>query len=131
MRKGAGHVGIPPECDALPRGTASGPQPGSETSWRNAPQRRVSTQVLAWLAVAAVLLVCFGLLLGVAWTTQAIQPKLRQWAEERKQLDEEWSRLRTLRHQRGSCPRCARHLSERDWYFFPPTVVADQSEDDD
>jgi cell division protein FtsL len=90
----------------------------------------VSTEVLAWLAVSAVLLVCFGLLLGVAWTTQAVQPKLRHWAQERHELNEEWSRLRTLRHQRGECPRCATSLSEQDWYFIP-TVVVEASEDDD
>ncbi|HEY6422617.1 MAG TPA: hypothetical protein VIY28_05075 [Pseudonocardiaceae bacterium] len=75
----------------------------------------MSTQVLTGMAVVAVLLVCFGLLLGVAWTTQAVQPRLRQWAEERRQLDEEWSRLRTFRHRRSECPRCARRLTERDW----------------
>ncbi|HEY6424194.1 MAG TPA: hypothetical protein VIY28_13280 [Pseudonocardiaceae bacterium] len=90
----------------------------------------MSTEMLNWLAIVAVLLVCFGLLLGVAWTTQAVQPRLRQWAEERKQLDEEWSRLRSIRHQRGECPRCALHLSERDWYFAP-AVVAERPEDDD
>jgi uncharacterized paraquat-inducible protein A len=69
----------------------------------------VTIQVLG-----AVLLVCLGLLLGSSWTIQAVQPKLRQQAEERRRLNEEWSAVRTARRQRGECPRCGSPLSERD-----------------
>ncbi len=92
-------------------------------SWRT-PQRVVTTQVLA-----GVLLVCLGLLLGATWTTQALQPKLRRQAEERRLLNEEWSAVRTARRQRGKCPHCGCPLTERDWYFAPPP--AEDPPDDD
>jgi hypothetical protein len=79
--------------------------------------------------LSAALLVCLGLLLGATWTIQAIQPKLRQQAEERRRLNEEWSAVRTARQQRSQCPRCARALSERDWYFAP--ALAEDPPDDD
>jgi len=74
-------------------------------------------------------LVCLGLLLGGAWTIQAVQPKLRQQAEERRRLNEEWSAVRTAARQRGTCPRCATLLPEGDWYFAP-TRVEDPPDDD-
>ncbi|MDQ4032541.1 MAG: hypothetical protein M3332_09840 [Actinomycetota bacterium] len=40
--------------------------------------------------LGAVLLICLGLLLGTTWTPQALQPKLRRQAEERRRLNEEW-----------------------------------------
>ncbi len=82
-------------------------------SWRNAPQSAVTLQVLS-LVLAA----CLGLLLGAAWTTQALQPKLRQRADERRRLNEEWAAVRTSR-QRSQCPRCATpafEQSEQSWY---------------
>ncbi|MGH3787982.1 MAG: hypothetical protein ACRDRG_15845 [Pseudonocardiaceae bacterium] len=75
------------------------------------------------LVLGAVLLVCLGMLLGAAWTAQALQPKLRQQAEERRRLNEEWSAIRTARWQRGQCPRCAALLSEEDWYFDLPENI--------
>ena len=78
--------------------------------------------------LGAVLLVCLGILLGATWTTQALQPKLRRQAEERRRHNEEWSAVRTARRQRGKCPRCACPLTERDWYFAPP---AEDPPDDD
>ncbi len=95
--------------------------------WRDAPQSAVTLQASAWLG--AVLMVCFGLMLGATWTTQALQPRLRRQAEERRRLNEEWSAVRTARRQRGECPRCASPLSERDWYFAP-TPVEDPPDDD-
>ncbi|HEV7450860.1 MAG TPA: hypothetical protein VGO16_05635 [Pseudonocardiaceae bacterium] len=85
-------------------------------------------------AMAAVLLVCLGLLLGGTWTIQAVQPKLRRQAEERRRLNEEWSAVRTARRQRGECPLCSRLLSERDWYYYyyyyyAPTIVEDPPDD--
>jgi cell division protein FtsL len=79
--------------------------------------------------LGAVMLVCLGLLLGSTWTTQALQPKLRRQAEERRQLNEEWSAVRTAHEQRGKCPRCASLLTERDWYIAP-TIVEEPSDDD-
>lgn len=67
------------------------------------------------LLLGAVLLVCLGMLLGAAWTTQALQPKLRQQAQERRRLNEEWSAIRTVRQQRSQCPRCAAPLSEKNF----------------
>lgn len=84
-------------------------------SRRNAPRSVVTRQVLAWAVLGAVLLVCLGLLLGAAWTIQALQPKLRHQAEERRRLNEEWLAVRAARQQRGVCPRCASPLSEHDW----------------
>jgi hypothetical protein len=79
--------------------------------------------------LGAVLLVCLGLLLGTTWTTQALQPKLRQQAEERRRLDEEWSALHAARQQLSTCPRCGYALNKRDWYYAP-TVAEDLSDDD-
>jgi sulfite exporter TauE/SafE len=64
--------------------------------------------------LSGVLLVCLGLLLGMTWTIQALQPKLRRQAEERRRLNEEWSAVRMARWQRGECPRCGCPLSEWD-----------------
>lgn len=72
----------------------------------------------------SVLLVCLGMLLGTTWTTQALQPKLRRQAEERRRLNEEWAMLRTARRQRSGCPRCASPLPEWDWYYVP-TITED------
>ncbi len=93
---------------------AGGPWAGNDTSWRNAPQSAMTIQVLS-----AILLVCLGLLLGSSWTIQALQPRLRQQAKERRRLNEEWSALRIVRRQRGECPRCRSPLSPKDWYFSP------------
>ena len=79
--------------------------------------------------MAAVLLVCLGLLLGGTWTIQAVQSKLRRQAEERRRLNEEWSAVRTARRQRRECPRCSTLLSEGEWYFAP-TLVEDPPDDD-
>jgi len=89
----------------------------------------VTLQVLGWVLLGAALLVCLGLLLGWAWTTQALQPRLRQQAEERRRLNEEWLAVRTTRRQSGTCPRCATPLSEQDWYFGP-TLAEDPTDDD-
>lgn len=78
--------------------------------------------------VAGMLLVCLGLLLGASWTIQAVQPKLRRQAEERRRLNEEWSAVRTARRQRAECPHCATQLSERDWYYAP-TILEDPPEE--
>ena len=67
--------------------------------------------------LGAVILVCLGLLLGASWTIQAVQPKLRRQAEERRRLNEEWLAVRTARQQQDECPRCATSLIERDWYY--------------
>ncbi|HZA15644.1 MAG TPA: hypothetical protein VE645_01895 [Pseudonocardiaceae bacterium] len=89
----------------------------------------MTMQALGWVALGAVLLVCLGLLLGTSWTTQALQPKLRHQAEERRRLNEEWSAVRTARRQRGKCPRCDSALSEQDWYIAP-TLIEDLPDDD-
>ncbi|MGH4004951.1 MAG: hypothetical protein ACRDSO_12680 [Pseudonocardiaceae bacterium] len=79
--------------------------------------------------LGGMVLVCLGLLLGVAWTTQAFQPKLRRQAEERRRLDEEWSAVRTARRQLSECPRCGSPLSKQDWYD-QSTIVPERPDDD-
>jgi hypothetical protein len=81
------------------------------------------------MAAGAGLLVCLGLLIGASWTTQALQPKLRRQAEERRRLNAEWSAVRTARRQRSKCPHCASPLSDQDWYYTT-TLVADPLDDD-
>jgi hypothetical protein len=83
--------------------------------------RRNASLTIA-IMVAATLLVGLGLLLGATWTTQALQPRLRRQAEERRKLNEEWAAIRTTRHQQGECPRCASPLSEQDWHFAPTAM---------
>ncbi|MGH3547935.1 MAG: hypothetical protein ACRDQU_07430 [Pseudonocardiaceae bacterium] len=79
--------------------------------------------------LSAVLLVCLGMLLGATWTIQALQPRLRRQAEERRRLNQEWLAVRTAHRQRGDCPRCGSPWSERDWYIAPATVE-DRPDDD-
>ena len=79
--------------------------------------------------LSGVLLVCIGLLLGGTWTTQALQPRLRRQAEERRRLNEEWLAIRTAHRQRGECPRCGSPLSQECWYIAP-TTVEDQPDDE-
>jgi hypothetical protein len=75
------------------------------------------------------LLVCFGLLLGASWTIQALQPKLRRQAEERRKLNEEWLAVRTARRQRRECPTCGSQLCEWYWYVAP-TAVEEELDND-
>jgi hypothetical protein len=75
-----------------------------------------------------VLLVCLGILLGSAWTIQAVKPKLRRQAEERRRLNEEWS-VRATRRKGDVCPYCGSPATERDWYLAP-SVVEDRKDDD-
>jgi hypothetical protein len=85
--------------------------------------------MLGWLLLGAALLVCAGLLLGATWTTQALQLKLRQQAEERRQLNEEWLAVRAARGELEQCPRCGYPLTDQNWYFAP--TLADGPTDDD
>jgi hypothetical protein len=90
----------------------------------------VTREVLGWILPSAALLIFMGLLLGWAWTTQAMQPRLDQQAEERRRLNAEWKAVRTARRQHGKCPRCASPLSDDDWYYAP-VLVEDAPDDDD
>ncbi|MGH3695229.1 MAG: hypothetical protein ACRDRX_14805 [Pseudonocardiaceae bacterium] len=87
------------------------------------------TQVFGGVLFGAAMLILLGLLLGWAWTNQAMQPKLRKQAEERRRLNEEWLAVQTARRQRSKCPRCASPLSDKDWYYVP-TLVEDPPDDD-
>jgi hypothetical protein len=93
------YVDIELEHDTL------GLRPGSETLWRNLPQCAMTIAVLS-----AVLLICLGMLLGGQWTIQIQRSKLRQQAEERRWLNEEWAALRAARRQQSVCPRCGSAL---------------------
>ena len=66
------------------------------------------------ILLVAGLAVGFGLLLGTTWTIQAMQPRLRRQAEERRQLNEEWLAVRFTRQKQGQCPYCALWLAECD-----------------
>lgn len=99
-------------------------------SWRNPPRVGVIPQVLVWILVGSVLLVCLGMLVGASWTSQVLQPKLHQQAEQRRQLNEEWRVLRAAWAARESCPRCANPLPTREWYAVS-TLVEDPPQDDD
>lgn len=111
------------------RGSAIQPPPTSRTSWRDVPQRAVTLPALGWLVLGALLLICFGLLLGASWTTQAMQPKLRQQAEERRRLNQEWVELRQAQRRLQRCPRCNWLLIRRNWYLTASLV--DDPRDDD
>jgi hypothetical protein len=87
----------------------------------------VDTVILQVLS--GILLVCLGLLLGSAWTVQALQPRLRRQAEERRRLNEEWEALRTAHEQRHRCTRCEPPLDECYWHI-PPVIVNDPLDDD-
>ncbi len=123
------HVDIPSERDTPPRASALGSLPGKDTSRRDTPQCTVTQEVVGWILLGAAMLILLGLLLGWAWTTQALQPKLDKQAQERRKLNEEWLAIRTARRQRSECPRCASPLSDKDWYYAP-TLVEDPPDDD-
>jgi hypothetical protein len=61
-----------------------------------------------------VLLVCLslGVLLGMTWTVQALQPNLRRQAEERRRLNAQWQDVREAGKRGGPvrCPRCGARL---------------------
>lgn len=73
---------------------------------------------LIWILPVAALLICLGLLLGATWTAQAIQPKLRVQAEERRRLNDEWIALRAARQHFSHCPRCGYPLTGQDWSSY-------------
>jgi hypothetical protein len=75
---------------------------------------------LSWVLLGAALLVCLGVPLGATWTTQALQPKLRQQAEERRRLNDEWLAVRNARQHLRRCPYCAMPISEQDGTSHPP-----------
>lgn len=117
------HVGISSERDTPLRSAAGGPQPGGAASWRNAPQSAVTWVVLGGITLGSALLVCLGLLLGATWTTQALQPSLRQLAEERHKRDEEWAAaVRAARREHYQCPRCAYPRTARGSSVGPTLV---------
>lgn len=77
----------------------------------------MTLQVLGWLALGALLFLCFGVLLGATWMTQALRPKLRWQAEERRRLNQEWVALQDAHLGMETCPRCGCPLVEWNGYF--------------
>jgi cell division protein FtsL len=73
----------------------------------------MTAEMLGWSVLAGMLLVCLGVLLGATWTTQALQPKLRQQAEERRKLNNQWAVLRAARKELSRCPRCGYLITGR------------------
>ena len=74
------------------------------------------TAALLFFCVAIVL-VCFGGMLGATWTSQAMGTASRRLATERKHLNNGWRDLATARQARGAalCPRCDRELTDTSW----------------
>ncbi|MDQ3825727.1 MAG: hypothetical protein M3319_05005 [Actinomycetota bacterium] len=72
---------------------------------------------------------CVGMLLGTTWTVQALQPKLRRQAEERRRLNAEWQAVRDAQQLVQSlwCPRCVCLLPARTRYI----AEGDEPDDDD
>jgi len=81
------------------------------------------------ILLVAGLAVCFGLLLGTAWTIMAMQPRLRRQAEDRRKLNEEWVAVRSARQQQGRCPYCKLPQAEYDRYS-EQTQRAEDPDDD-
>lgn len=81
----------------------------------------------AGLIVLACLFI--GMLLGTAWTVQAVQPNLRRQAEERRQINAEWQAVRDAAQSVhfARCPRCGCRLSSTGGYFDDE----DEEPDDD
>jgi hypothetical protein len=95
-------------------------------SRRNPPQCAVTIQVAGLVLLACL---CVGMLLGTTWTLQALQPKLRRQAEERRRLNAEWQAVRDAQQsvQSLSCPRCGCLLPARTRYI----ADGDEPDDDD
>ncbi|MGH3672989.1 MAG: hypothetical protein ACRDSH_20560 [Pseudonocardiaceae bacterium] len=87
----------------------------------------MTTQAAVLILLACL---CLGMLLGTAWTAQALQPKLRRQAVERRKLNAEWQAVRDSRHSARlvRCPRCGCPLSQGAWY---PEEEDDDPDDDD
>jgi len=85
----------------------------------------------AGLIVLACLFI--GMLLGTAWTFQAVQPNLRRQAEERRQINAEWQAVRDAQQSVHfvRCPRCGCRLSSADRYFDDEDEDEDEEPDDE
>ena len=126
---GSSHVppatdGVPPERDTVPRSTRLSPQPGNTPSWRDMPQSTMMAQVLG-----ALLLICLGLLLGTTWTIQAVHPKLKRQAEERRRLNQEWATIYSIRTRQATCIHCGFPQTDVGWYF-EQAPIEDLPDDD-
>jgi hypothetical protein len=81
------------------------------TSGRAAGERRDAaaghTAVCAELILlGAGLLFCIGMALGTTWTIQTMRWKLERLADERREVNDEWLTLHTVRRKLDSCPHC-------------------------
>lgn len=72
---------------------------------------------------------CVGMLLGTTFTVQAIQPRLRRQAAERRRLNAEWQAVREAQQSAQSvrCARCGYRLPAGTWYI----EEEDEPDDDD
>lgn len=83
----------------------------------------------ALLVAGAVVLACFGGLVGAAWTTQVMGSVSRRHAVERRALNDAWQAVEDARRARGEsvhCARCHKQLSDASWQ-----LVALNDEEDD
>ncbi|MGH3979800.1 MAG: hypothetical protein ACRDRZ_12500 [Pseudonocardiaceae bacterium] len=79
------------------------------------------------MLVGGLVLIGLGILLGCAWTTQALEGRFRHQAAERRRLNEEWQAVRALRAQRNRCVDCD---AELDWLHRQPALVTGSQDDD-
>lgn len=93
----------------------------------------------ALLALGALMLLCFGALLGASWTTQVLGGVSRRHAAERRMLNEGWRALEDARRAPDSalsrihsepvyCARCRQRVSESSRLVVMP---ASTDEEDD
>jgi hypothetical protein len=85
--------------------------------------------MMVMLLIGAVVLFCFGGLVGAAWTAEILGGISRRHAGERRSLNDGWRALAEARRARGEpahCARCHRDLAESGWALF-----AAAEEDDD
>lgn len=123
------HVSNATEHGGRSRDTAHEPRAGGAQPWRTAPRSTMTFQAMVWFALGGLLLCCIGMLFGATWTTQALQPKLRQLADGRRRLNNEWVAVRAARQRLERCPRCGYPLTGAPW-FTPPTLT-ERARDDE
>ena len=77
--------------------------------------------MIIFLIIGAVMLFCFGGLVGAAWTTQILGGVSRRHAAERRNLNNGWRAFEDARRARDEsvlCARCHRELSEMSGLYL-------------
>jgi hypothetical protein len=109
----------------------AGRQGGNQRSWWQPPRSGVTTL----LVLGAVMLLCFGALLGASWTTQVLGGVSRRHAAERRMLNEGWRALEDARRGPGRtpsepvyCARCHQRVSESSWLLAVPALTDEEDD---